>query len=132
MSRGGLMIQKILIVDDSMLARMAVRKCLSDLPGLEIHEASDGVEGLAKFIEHSPDLTLCDLTMPKMNGFEALRLMRNASPDALIIVLTADTQRSTLERVNAGGAFMVLNKPPRREEVLNAFGKATERAKGAA
>lgn len=126
------MIKKILIIDDSMLARMAVRKCLSDLPGLEIHEASDGVEGLAKFIELKPDLTFCDLTMPNMNGFEALKMMRKHSPGALVIVLTADTQKTTLGRVIADGAFMVLHKPPRREEVLDAFGKAEQRVKGVA
>ena len=123
------MIKKILIVDDSMLARMAVRKCLSEIPDLEIHEAADGVQGLTKFLEIHPDLTFCDLTMPNMNGFDAMRHMLTASNGAMIVILTADTQQSTSKRLTDGGALMVLHKPPRRDEILRAYALAETRTK---
>lgn len=122
------MIQKVLIIDDSMLARMAVRKCLSDIAGLTFQEASDGQQGVLKFSEFFPDLTFCDLTMPNMSGFEAVNEMLKIAPAATVIVLTADAQKITIEKVMASGAFMVINKPPKKDEILAAFSKAQERA----
>lgn len=123
------MIKKILIIDDSLLARMAVKKCLADEQGLEISEAQDGVQGVAAFRETLPDLTFCDLTMPNMSGFEALAEMKKIREDALIIILTADGQKKTLDKVMEAGAFMVINKPPRKEAVLDAIAQAGEAKK---
>lgn len=120
------MIQKILVVDDSMLSRMAIKKCLTDIGSFEIKEAVDGQQGVEVFKDFAPDLTFLDLTMPKMSGFEALKLIKEQAPNALIIVMTADTQKKTLDTILGLGAFMLLNKPPKQESINQAILKAKE------
>lgn len=120
------MIQKILVVDDSMLSRMAIKKCLAEIGSFEIKEAVDGQQGVEVFKDFAPDLTFLDLTMPKMSGFEALKLIKEQAPNALVIVMTADTQKKTLDTILGLGAFMLLNKPPKQESINQAILKAKE------
>lgn len=120
------MIQKILVVDDSMLSRMAIKKCLAEIGNFEIKEAADGQQGLETFKDFAPDLTFLDLTMPKMSGFEALKLIKEQKPDALVIVMTADTQKKTSDIILELGALMLLNKPPKQANINQAILKAKE------
>jgi len=110
---------KILIIDDSLLVRMSLKKCFSSNPDYEIHEAEDGVKAVEKFKEISPDLIFCDLTMPNMSGFDAINEMFKISNNAKIVVLTADTQKKTVDKVMAAGAYTVLNKPPKKEQIIS-------------
>ncbi len=66
------MTKKLLIVDDSPIARKIMKKILPKEDGFEIFEATNGLEGLNKFKEIRPDITFMDLTMPVMDGVEAL------------------------------------------------------------
>jgi two-component system, chemotaxis family, chemotaxis protein CheY len=118
------MAQKILLVDDSPVSRMIVKKCLPKNRDFQIFEAGDGREGLGKFKEVSPDVTFLDLTMPVMDGFEALEEIRKVDPAALVIVLTADIQQKTVEKVMAAGALTVVPKPPSAELIEAALVKA--------
>jgi two-component system, chemotaxis family, chemotaxis protein CheY len=120
------MINKILLVDDSPIARKIIRNCMPKDREYEFHEATDGQEGLNKFIELKPDVTFLDITMPVMDGMESLELMKNADPNAVIIICTADIQPRTILRVAALGALTVIKKPPTREEVQLALRKAEE------
>jgi two-component system chemotaxis response regulator CheY len=86
------MIQKILLVDDSQIARKILKSCMPKDREYEFHEAGDGQEGLNKFIELKPDVTFLDITMPVMNGIESLEAMKNADKNAIIIMCTADIQ----------------------------------------
>jgi two-component system chemotaxis response regulator CheY len=116
--------EKVLIVDDSPVARMIVKKCLPKPRAFEVFEAGDGREGLAKFRELRPDITFLDLTMPVMDGFEALAEIRKVDPAAVVIVLTADIQQKTVDRVMAAGAVTVVPKPPSTELIEEALVKA--------
>jgi two-component system, chemotaxis family, chemotaxis protein CheY len=120
------MINKILLVDDSPIARKIIRNFMPKDREYEFHEATDGQEGLNKFIELKPDVTFLDITMPVMDGMESLELMKNADPNAVIIICTADIQPRTILRVAALGALTVIKKPPSREEVQLALRKAEE------
>jgi len=111
------MIRKILIIDDSPIARKILRSCIPGDRSFEILEAGDGKAGVQRFQEAAPDLTFTDLTMPVMNGLEALRRMKEARKDAVIVVCSADIQPKTIERVMTLGAFDMLRKPPTREIV---------------
>ena len=62
-----------------------------------------------------------DLTMPVMDGFDAVAAIRDRDPHATIVVLTADVQRRTMERIEAAGVAYVLKKPPRKESVREAL-----------
>jgi len=116
--------EKVLIVDDSSVSRMIVKKCLPKTRAFEVFEAGDGREGLARFQEVRPDITFLDLTMPVMDGFEALAEIRKVDPVAVVIVLTADIQQKTVDRVMAAGAVTVVPKPPSAELIEEALVKA--------
>ncbi len=92
----------------------------------EFHEATDGQEGLNKFIELKPDVTFLDITMPVMDGIESLELMKKVDQHAVIIMCTADIQPKTILKVAALGALTVIKKPPSKEKVQLALQKAEE------
>jgi len=118
------MSRKILIVDDSPVSRQIVKKCLPKGQSFEVFEAVDGRDGLEKFKTNSPDVTLLDLTMPVMDGFAALAEIKKVDGNALVIVLTADIQQKTVDKVMAMGALMVVPKPPSVEAIEEAVTKA--------
>ncbi len=117
------MIRKILIIDDSPIARKILRSCIPGDRSYEILEAGDGQAGVRQFGEAAPDLTFTDLTMPVMDGIEALRRMKEARKDAVIVVCSADIQPKTIERVMELGAYTMLKKPPTREIVTDLISK---------
>jgi two-component system, chemotaxis family, chemotaxis protein CheY len=111
------MIKKILIVDDSPVARKILKSCIPKDPGYEFFEAGDGLAGLEKFKEHAPDLTFMDITMPVMGGLECLEAIMNFNQKARIIMCTADIQIKSLERALNLGAMNILKKPPSKASV---------------
>ncbi|MEF3191502.1 MAG: response regulator [Campylobacterales bacterium] len=118
---------KVLVVDDSKVARMTVIKVLTELipEGVEIAEAGNGVDALASYKEMRPDLVFLDLTMPDMDGYEALGRLKIIDPDAVVYVVSADIQPGALERVMALGAKRHVPKPmtcAKMEEILKEAG----------
>ena len=120
------MIKKILIVDDSPVARAIVKKCLPKDRDFELTEANNGQEGVQKFKEVRPDLTFLDLTMPVMDGFDALKAIKEEDNLAVVMVLSSDIQNKTVEKVITLGADMVIPKPPSAESIQEAFTKAAK------
>jgi len=120
------MLKSLLIVDDSPVARMIIKKCLPPEHDLQIYEAGNGQEGVEKYQAHNPDLTLMDLTMPVMSGFEALASIRSLDPDAVIIVATADIQQKVIQRVKDLGALYTMKKPPSKKSLAEALERATQ------
>lgn len=120
------MIKKILIVDDSPIARKMLKSCLPKDRGFEFHEAGNGKEGFDKYVELRPDVTFMDLTMPVMTGYEAIDEIISHDKSALIIVVTADIQMKSIKKVLESGAYMVLKKPLKREEISSALLKAED------
>jgi DNA-binding response OmpR family regulator len=70
--------KKILIVEDDLILASALRAGLEE-EGFEVIETHDGLEGLAAAEKHLPNLTLCDISMPKMDGFTMLEQMRQTT-----------------------------------------------------
>lgn len=113
--------KKILVVDDSPVARKILISCMpKDFP-LEITEAGDGLSGLHKFETLKPDITFIDLTMPVMGGMEVLESIRKTSPQSIVVVASADAQPTTQERCMSLGAFALLRKPPSVVSVAEIF-----------
>lgn len=110
------MLRKLLIIDDSPVARKILRKCLPDR-SYEIQEAADGKKGVEAFQRQRPDVTFLDLTMPVMDGFQALEKIRDIDPAAVVIVCTADVQAKVQARVLDLGAFHLIKKPPSKDYV---------------
>jgi two-component system chemotaxis response regulator CheY len=120
------MIKKILIVDDSPIARKMLKSCLPKDQGFEFYEACDGKEGTEKYKSICPDLTFMDLTMPVMSGYEAIEEIMRHDKNALIIVVTADIQLKAIKTVLDLGAYLVLRKPLKKEELQVALLKAQD------
>ena len=118
---------KILIVDDSPVARKILKSCIPKEPDYEFHEACDGRNGLKKFKEILPDVTFMDITMPIMGGLECLEEIMKFDQKAKIIMCTADIQIKSLERALDLGAMNILKKPPSRELVEKAMSEALEK-----
>jgi two-component system chemotaxis response regulator CheY len=112
--------KKILLVDDSRSARYFL-KALLPAEAVEVEEASNGEEAIQLYREFHPDLVFMDLTMPVMDGFTAIPKLRDQDPEARVVVLTADVQKRTVERIEATGAVLFLKKPPRREAIEQAL-----------
>jgi len=100
----------VLVVDDHALLRTGVANIINQEPDLHvIAEAANGVEALAAFERHHPDVTLLDLRMPVMEGVEAVRRIRERDPNAKVIVLTTyDTDDEIARALKAGAKAYVL------------------------
>ncbi|HEX3720465.1 MAG TPA: response regulator [Verrucomicrobiae bacterium] len=107
---------RILVVDDSSLARRLTRKILEEL-GHEVEEASDGAQALERYALGQHDLIILDMVMPGMQGPEVLVKFKQLNPKALVVVVTADIQKSTREQVKAEGAAAMVNKPINKEQL---------------
>ena len=100
----------VLVVDDHALVRTGVAKIVDHEPDLDVvAEAANGVEALAAFDAHRPDVTLLDLRMPVMEGVEVVRQIRERDPNAKVIVLTTyDTDDDISRALKAGAKAYVL------------------------
>lgn len=102
---------KILVVDDSKLARMAIAKALNSLrPDWERVEASRADEALSLARQSQFDLALIDFNMPERDGLHLAGELRAQSPDMVLAVVSANLQREVVERANAVRAKF-LGKP---------------------
>lgn len=110
---------KILIIDDSSLARRTLRQLLEEL-GYTVEDASDGVQGLERFVLNTPELVILDMVMTGMYGLDVLAKMREMDPAVRVIIATADIQQSTADDVKAAGAKGILNKPVKRDQLATA------------
>ncbi|MFO7568788.1 MAG: response regulator [Smithellaceae bacterium] len=120
------MIKKILIVDDSPISIKIMKSCIPKDQGYELYDAADGQLGLQKFKDVKPDLTFMDLTMPVMNGFDALQEIMKLDPRAIVVIATADVQIRAIARAHDLGAFSVIKKPPSRENITAAIAEAED------
>ncbi len=77
-------------------------------------------EAVAKFAEWHPDLLLLDVTMPVMDGMEALRLIREHDSDATVVMVTALADQRTVMKALKDGASDVISKPPTPEKITRA------------
>ena len=109
---------KILVVDDSGLARRMMRQLLEDL-GHSVEEATDGAEALERYVLNHHDVVVLDMAMHGMYGLEVLTKLKELNPRLPVIIATADIQKSTREQVRAAGAAAVVNKPFNKEELVS-------------
>jgi len=115
------MIKKILIVDDSPISIKIMKSCIPKDRGYELFDAANGQIGLDLFKQIKPDLTFMDLTMPVMNGFEALQEIMKIDSRAMVVIATADVQIKAIAKAHDLGAFSVIKKPPTKENVAAAI-----------
>jgi len=104
--------RKLLIADDEEGIRSLVRMTLES-DAYEIVEARNGAEALALAREHRPELVLLDVMMPRLDGFEACRQLKEdpATSGTVVVLLTALAQQADRERGDAVGADQYFTKP---------------------
>ena len=110
------MTARVLIVDDHPLTREALAGLLSANGFDVVGQASGGAEAIELAAGLHPGLVILDLTMPEMDGLEALPKLREAAPDAAIVVLTASEDDTNLLSAIRGGAagYLLKSEPPER------------------
>ncbi|MDY6822247.1 MAG: response regulator [Thermodesulfobacteriota bacterium] len=124
------MIEKILIVDDSPVARKMLKSSIPKNKGYEIFEATDGKDGIKKYQILKPQVVFMDLTMPGVDGYTALEEIRRIDQNAMIIVTTADVQPKSISNVMELGAFTLLKKPAKAQMIEETLDKAEMVLKG--
>lgn len=114
---------KILIVDDAAFMRMMVRGIFLEAGYEIVGEAENGREGVRKYKELKPDLVTMDITMPEMNGIEAVQEIVAYDPNAKVIMCSAMGQQSMVLDAIKAGAKDFLVKPFNKEKVLDSAKK---------
>lgn len=113
---------KIMIVDDQPLLRQALTELLMKYSEFTIvAEASDGVEAVKLAIEFKPDVIIMDIAMPKMNGLEATRQIKEKLPSIAILILTIYDDPEDILGILEAGAAGYLMKDVFGEAVINAI-----------
>lgn len=102
---------RVLIVDDSAIMRRNLKTIFVQAGHTVVGEAVDGGQALLMYRTHIPDLVTMDITMPNVNGIEAVKLIRNEFPDARIIMVSALDQRSMVLKALQEGAKNYIIKP---------------------
>jgi CheY-like chemotaxis protein len=120
--------KKILIVDDSKVAAMTQQLILRSLRGCEVITAEDGIKGVEKAVAEQPDLILMDVVMPRMNGFEACRLIRGheATESIPIIMVTTRSEAVHVDEGFASGCSDYILKPIDAAELLEKIQKLAD------
>jgi NarL family two-component system response regulator LiaR len=109
----------VLIADDHPLVREALRQALDDEEDMEVvAEAADGEEAVTLASELKPKVAVMDIVMPKLNGIEATRKIKEIAPDIAILILTAyDDDEYVLGLLDAGAAGYLLKSARGRDLV---------------
>jgi len=119
----------VLIVDDDHFIRKLIATTLEDVAEFELHEAADGVEALEVAARERPSLVFLDVDMPRMDGIEACRRLRDddATGELTIVMLTAAHGDSVESDAEQAGADLFLTKPFSPLELLRLVDQLGER-----
>lgn len=109
---------KILLVDDAAFMRKVIKDTLSKSGYTELFEAVDGADAVEKFDEIQPDLVIMDITMPNMDGLEALKTIRGKNGNANVVMCSAMGQESMVIEAVRSGAKDFIVKPFKADRVL--------------
>lgn len=106
-----------MIVDDAAVMRIRLRDILENRYKV-VAEASNGQEAINLYAEYKPDFVTLDITMPQLNGLEALEQLMKSYPDAKVVIVSAVGQKQMVFQAIAKGAKDFIIKPFEPERVL--------------
>ncbi|MFH1155969.1 MAG: response regulator [Pseudomonadota bacterium] len=114
---------KILIIDDTKLSRSMLLKRLPEKikEGSSVFQGVNGQEAVDLYKGLNPDIVFLDLTMPVMDGYEALTRIKEYDKHAIVYIVTADIQAKSKERVLAAGATGIETKPIEEKRLAEIF-----------
>jgi two-component system chemotaxis response regulator CheY len=108
---------KILVCDDSILARKKIKDCILSLGCSNVFEACDGVEAVFQYKTHSPNLVFMDIVMPNKDGIEAVMDILAYDKEAKIVMASSAGTQTFLKEAIKAGAIDFLQKPIESEQV---------------
>ena len=108
---------KILIGDDSILARKQLKDLLSSMGASRFTEAVNGKEAVEKYIAEQPDLVFLDIVMPIKDGISAVREIMEENPNALIIIVSSVGTQQQLKAALEAGAKDFVQKPLKTDQI---------------
>ncbi len=114
---------KVLVCDDSLLIRKQVKSALEKCGGFEIYLTGNGEEAVNLYKENRCDLVLLDLVMPKVNGLESLRRIKEIDAEAKVIIITSTAKKENLQQAIELGAVDFIQKPLEEEKFIQLMGK---------
>jgi DNA-binding NarL/FixJ family response regulator len=119
---------KVLIADDHRLFAEALEAILSAESRIEVvGRARNGAEALELTLDLDPDIVLMDISMPVMDGIEATRQIREARPEACVLILTGSNAAADVDRSRDAGAAGYVTKDRIASELVDAIVEAAGR-----
>lgn len=118
---------KIMIVDDAAFMRMMVKDTLAKGGYTDVCEACDGDEALQTYKEIKPELVLMDITMPNMDGLEALKQIKAFDAEATVVMCSAMGQETMVIEAIKSGAKDFIVKPFKPNRILDTVSKIIEK-----
>ena len=115
---------KVLLCDDSMLVRKKLRALVEDC-GFAVTEAQNGRQAIEQYAKESPDIVLMDIVMPEVTGLEALAAIRQADPEAKVVMISSTGTSSKLIKALKQGAADFVQKPFEAEQIKELLTRLT-------
>lgn len=111
---------KILVVEDELLVKSAIKRVLKKMGHTVIGEASNGKDGIEKAIELSPEVILMDISMEVMDGIEAAAIIQKKKPTPIVFLTSHESENQLEEAIRAGASYY-LTKPPKSADLNRAL-----------
>jgi len=115
--------KKIMLVDDAAFMRMTIKKSLTAAGYTEIVEATDGQQAVETYAKEKPDLVIMDITMPNMDGIQALQAIKQGDGGAKVVMCSAMGQEAMVVEAIKLGALDFIVKPFKPERILQTVSK---------
>lgn len=113
----------ILLVDDSRTSRKILRNILESEGHTIVDEATDGEQAIEKYIASKPDIITLDITMPVMDGIEALKQIKAVDSEAKVVMVSASSQKDKLIEAVKYGAEDFIAKPFEPSQIITVLNK---------
>jgi two-component system chemotaxis response regulator CheY len=114
---------KIIIVDDAAFMRLNLKQIMEGLGHEVIAEAENGKEAIEKYKNKRPDIIFMDITMPEMDGIEAVEKIKEIDPEAKIIMCSAMGQKKIVIKAITAGAKDFIVKPFKKDKIAETIDK---------
>ena len=115
--------KKIMLVDDATFMRMTIKNVLTKMGYTTLLEASDGAQAVELYEKENPDLVIMDITMPNMDGIQALQAIKSKVPGAKVIMCSAMGQEAMVVQAIKEGAMDFIVKPFKPDRILQTVTK---------
>lgn len=115
--------KKVLVVDDAVFMRMKLKDILEKNGYEVVAEAQNGAEAVEKYKAEKPEIVTMDITMPEMDGIEALKAIKEIDGNAQVVMCSAMGQQAMVMEAIQSGAVDFIVKPFEADRVIDSLGK---------